>query len=85
MVSENERISGEFLDNFLKKTIIQNELANANASVLRRNQTDFNLLNLLAQDFGSDARRTTDEERSILRYVSTERRSGNEAGESKDK
>ena len=31
----NERISGEFLDNFLKKTIIQNELANANVFVLR--------------------------------------------------
>ena len=51
----------------------------------RRNQTDFNLSNLLAQDFGSDARRATDEERSILRYVSTERRSSNKAGESKDK
>ena len=31
----NERISGKFLDNFLKKTIIQNELANANVFVLR--------------------------------------------------
>ena len=28
-------ISGKFLDNFLKKTIIQNELANANVFVLR--------------------------------------------------
>ena len=28
-------ISGEFLDNFLKKTIIQNELANAKTFVLR--------------------------------------------------
>ena len=78
------QFSGEFLDNFLKKTIIQNELANANVFVLR-NQTDFNLSNLFTQDFGSDARRATDEERSILRYVSTERRSSNKAGESKDK
>ena len=31
----NERISGKFLDNFLKKTIIQNELANAKTFVLR--------------------------------------------------
>ena len=82
----NERISGKFLDNFLKKTIIQNELANAKDVCLeRRNQTDFNLSNLFTQDFGSDARRATDEERSILRYVSTERGSSNKAGESKDK
>ena len=36
------QFSGEFLDNFLKKTIIQNELANAKRVCLeRRNQTDF--------------------------------------------
>ena len=29
------QFSGEFLDNFLKKTIIQNELANAKTFVLR--------------------------------------------------
>ena len=80
------QFSGEFLDNFLKKTIIQNELANAKTFVLREEiKQILACRNLFTQDFGSDARRATDEERSILRYVSTERRSSNKAGESKDK
>ena len=82
----NERISGEFLDNFLKKDNNSKRISKRKDVCLeRRNQTDFNLSNLFTQDFGSDARRATDEERSILRYVSTERRSSNKAGESKDK
>ena len=82
----NERISGEFLDNFLQKDNNSKRISKRKDVCLeRRNQTDFNLLNLFTQDFGSDARRATDEERSILGYVSTERRSSNKAGESKDK
>ena len=82
----NERISGEFLDNFLKKDNNSKRISKRKDVCLeRRNQTDFNLSNLFTQDFGSDARRATDEERSILKYVSTERRSSNKAGESKDK
>ena len=82
----NERISGKFLDNFLKKDNNSKRISKRKRVCLeRRNQTDFNLSNLFTQDFDSDARRATDEERSILRYVSTERRSSNKAGESKDK
>ena len=80
------QFSGKFLDNFLKKDNNSKRISKRKDVCLeRRNQTDFNLPNLFTQDFGSDARRATDEERSILRYVSTERRSSNEAGESKDK